>query len=241
MIPQLGTLQLNVDVLRAFIQELRSHRATIDPERKTLSPLLLRLLKKYINAISLTTHAARGYNWYQASVYTKPAINALGFCLQLNYPQACKYVFDRLLNPSQLDVTYIKEQLAPLVPDLRGLLVKHKIPLTLEPFATTFRRIMLCWVETVMGPRPHNSAASLMQYLAAWSCSCHGCAPVRTFLVARPAETLNLDRIGAPLRKHIERYLTQFASRIATFQMIRTTPQGLTVRRVYHVGAIGAC
>ncbi len=245
VIPQLGTLQLNVNVLRAFIQELRSQRAVIDPERKKLSPLLLQLLKRYINAISLTIYVARAqgvrYNWNGAPVYTKPAIDALGFCLQLKLPQACKYVFDQLLNPSQLDEKYIKEQLAPLVPDLRALLLKHNQALTLEPFATAFRRIMLYWVQIVMGPRPHNTAAPFMRDLTAWFCGCHGCSRVRTLLVARPAESLHMDRIGAQLRKHLEGYLAQFASRVATFQMIKTTPQGLTVRYVYYLEAVSAC
>lgn len=238
LIPQLGTLQLNANVLRAFIEELRLQRATIDPERKKLGPLLLQLLRRYINAISLLTYAARGprfrYTWHQAPVvYIKPAIDALDFCLQLKLPQACKFVFDRMLHPSQLDVKFIKEQLAPLVPDMRELLVKHKRPFNQEPFATAFRRIMLCWAETVMGPRPNNTAAPFMKHLTAWDCDCHGCSPVRTFLVAKPAESINMDRIGAPLRKHIEGYLIRCASRIATFDTIKTTPQGLTVRCLY--------
>ncbi|KAI0828858.1 hypothetical protein BC628DRAFT_1417257 [Trametes gibbosa] len=93
--------------------------------------------------------------------FKKPVIDALELCLSLKLPEACKFVIGRLMNPSKLDVTYIKEQLAPIVPDMRALLVKYKQPPTSEAFAAAFQRIM------VMSPRPPDVAMSLLANLQA--------------------------------------------------------------------------
>ncbi|OJT10004.1 hypothetical protein TRAPUB_13493 [Trametes pubescens] len=114
---------------------------------------------------------------------------------------------------------------------MRALLVKYKQPLTSEAFAIAFRKIMLHWVQKVMGPRPPDSTASLLAGLKSWTCNCDVCPPVRNFLTAKPEESNSWTRIGAPKRRHLETFLSKYAKQIATFAMIRSTPQGITVTK----------
>ncbi len=236
VVAKLEGLQIQTTTLHAIIKELGAKRAQIDPSEKTVNPLLLRLLQKYINAIDLTyiaPPAYASYSYYRAAAPAapaqKPALAALEFCLTLQLSDACKFVIGRLLNPAKFDVKYIETQLAPLVPDMRALLVKYKQPLTSEAFAIAFRKIMLHWVQKVMGPRPPDSTASLLAGLKSWTCNCDVCPPVRNFLTAKPEESNSWTRIGAPKRRHLETFLSKYAKQIATFAMIRSTPQGITV------------
>lgn len=227
---------MQTTILHAIIKELGAKRAQIDPSGITLNPLLLRLLQKYVNAIDLTYIAPPAYashSYYRAAAPAapaqRPALAALEFCLSLQLPDACKFVIGRLLNPAKLDVKYIETQLAPLLPDMRALLVKYNQPLTSEAFAMAARKIMLYWVQKVMGPRPPDSTASLLGGLKAWTCNCDVCPPVRNFLTAKPEESNSWTRIGAPKRRHLEAFLSKHARQIATFATIRSTPQGITV------------
>lgn len=223
-------------ILHAIIKELGAKRAQIDSSGITLNPFLRRLLQKYINAIDLTYIAPPAYashSYYRAAAPAapaqKPALAALEFCLSLQLPDACKFVIGRLLNPAKLDVKYVETQLAPLLPDMRALLVKYKQPLTSEAFAIASRKIMLLWVQKVMGPRPPDTTASLLGGLKGWTCNCDVCPPVRNFLTAKPEESNSWARIGAPKRRHLEAFLSKHARQIATFATIRSTPQGITV------------
>ena len=59
-------------------------------------------------------------------------------------------------------------------------------------------------------------------------CACHkGCSSAKTFLTGSAEKTLWLNRIGAPARRHVEATLSTYAGGLMTFNMIRTTPQGL--------------
>ncbi|KAH9849223.1 hypothetical protein C2E23DRAFT_888412 [Lenzites betulinus] len=223
-IRKLEGLDWDSTVLRAIIQELVDKRQEIDSTRVTLDPILLRLLKTYVNAITLQRD-----RYWSAQTAPKPAIDALEFCLALGLPDACNVVIGRILNPPKLDDHYIKEQLAPLVPDIRAVLIKYKQPLTSEPFATVFRKTILYWVLKVMGSRPPDVSASLLANLKAWMCKCNICVGVRAFLNEKSAEIRSWERIGAPSRKHVEIYLSRYARQIATYDTIRSSPQGITV------------
>lgn len=243
VVAKLERVPLQTPVLHSIIEELGAKRAQIDSTGITVNPHLLRLLQKYINALDLTyrSYGSTTYAWGGAPrpAAQKPAIAALEFCFTLKLPDACKFVLGRLLNPPKLDGKYVQEQLAPLVPDMRALLVKHKQPLSSEPFATTFRNIMLQWVLKVMGPRPPDTVATLLGSLKNWTCSCDICHPVRTFLTAKPEESMSWHRIGAPKRRHVESYLQTYARQVATFATIRSSPQGITVCRVPSLSSLG--
>ncbi|KAH9897752.1 hypothetical protein C8Q73DRAFT_370472 [Cubamyces lactineus] len=231
VVPKLEGLKLDAVVLRSIIEEVHRRRTQIDPDGARVKGALLRLLKKYVGSVTLAapTYSA---SYYLATINrTKPILDALEFCLTLQLPEACTFVLHRLLNPPKLDSQYITTQLAPLVPDLRPFLLKHQLLVTSEPFATALRTIMLYWGRKVMGPRPPGVPQAYMDALKAWTCSCDICPAVRTFLTSKPEETMSWTRIGAPKRKHVENFLNFRARGIASHQMIRSTPQGLTVTK----------
>ncbi|KAL1951365.1 hypothetical protein VTO73DRAFT_514 [Trametes versicolor] len=208
-------LQVQTTILHAIIKELGAKSAQIDPSGITLNPLLLRLLQKYVNDIDLTYIAPPAYashSYYRAAVPAapaqKPALAALEFCLSLQLPDACKLVIGRLLNPAKLDVKYIETQLAPLLPDMRALLVKYNQPLTSEAFAMAARKIMLYWVQKVMGPRPPNSTTSLLGGLKGWTCNCDVCPPrapkvTKTKAIVGPAKWAHGQAQGKKLLRSI--------------------------------------
>ncbi|KAJ8455552.1 hypothetical protein ONZ51_g12411 [Trametes cubensis] len=231
VVPKLEGLKLDVSVLRSIIEEVHRRRAQIDPDGTRVKSALLRLLKKYIGGISLVapTYSA---SYYLATVNrTKPVLEALEFCFTVQLPEGCTFVFQRLLNPPKLDSQYITTQLAPLVPDIRPFLMKHKLPLNQEPFATALRAIMLYWGQKVTGPRPSEVPQTYMNALRAWTCRCEICPAVRAFLTSKPEESMSWTRIGAPKRKHVENFLATHARAIATYDTIRSTPQGLIVKK----------
>ncbi len=86
------------------------------------------------------------------------------------------------------------------------------------------------WATVVLGQKPVQDP-SAFTFLTHWTCSCAACHRAKDFLrkpsLDRPS--LTLDRIGAPLRKHVEAYLYGRARLVATATMIRSSPQGLEV------------
>lgn len=232
IIPKLEALDLKNTQLREIVEELHAQRGIVDPSGTNLNPVLLRLLKNWMSTTSLTipVHPTQYAYGTSSADRVKPAVDALDFCLKVSLPEACVGILDRLLNPPALDIEYIKTQLAPLLPDLRGLLVKHKHPLTSPLFTSTFRTIMLYWVERVLGPRPLNTVSKHLEAIRNWQCSCNICPAVRDFLTSDAAESKEWQRIGAPKRGHVEKLLQSYAREVATYSTIRTTPQGLKVR-----------
>ncbi|KAL7285084.1 hypothetical protein ACG7TL_000176 [Trametes sanguinea] len=220
VVPKLEQLITDATIVRGLIEVLHSKAAQIDPSGSLLKEATL-LLNFRVQSSSFATPAAR----------VKPAIEALDLCFNIELPEACRLVLHRLIHPPKLDVAYISTYLGPLIPELRALLAKHKTPISAEPFASTFRTILLYWVQHVMGPRPLDTSATYIGALKAWTCNCHICPAVRTFLTSKLEESCSWQRIGAPTRRHVEIFLTRHAQAIATFDTIRTTPQGLQVKK----------
>ncbi|KAI9060522.1 hypothetical protein FKP32DRAFT_1595275 [Trametes sanguinea] len=227
-VPKLEQLKPDATIIRSLIEVLHSKTAQIDTSGATVREVNLRLLKKYADSIVLTN---AGYYARTPAAGVKPAIDALDLCFSVELPEACGFVFERLLRPPNLNVAYISTYLGSLVPELRALLAKHKTSISVEPFASTFRTIMLYWVQHVMGPRPADTSATYLNALKSWTCNCNICPAVRTFLTSKPEDSFSWQRIGAPTRRHVESFLTSHARAIATFDTIRTTPQGLQVKK----------
>ena len=219
------------------MDELHAKRAVIDPTNTNIPTILLRLLKKWSGSVNLTVTQPSYPHIY--SIHTtapvqqkkKPAISAFDYCLSLKLPDACTFISKRLLSSSNVNTDYIKKQLVPLVPDLRALLAKYDIPPTSPVFAALFRAIALLYVEKVLGKRPSSDALTRhVQAMARWTCACAVCPAVRRFLTTAAEEAKQWSRIGAPTRKHVEAYLAIHARPAATWETIRSTPQGLQVR-----------
>ncbi|KZV95593.1 hypothetical protein EXIGLDRAFT_644081 [Exidia glandulosa HHB12029] len=163
----------------------------------------------------------------QAQLSASQLAPTLAFALKLGGDSSVKIVLDRLLAPRQLNATYISQNLIPAVDTICSLASTQHIPLSTEPFASSLRQIMQLWIEKVLGPKPNEKGA--ITTLGRWTCGCADCTPVVAFLTADVRRELRLERIGAPRRKHLEGYLGSYARSLATFETIRSTPQGLRV------------
>ncbi|OSD00799.1 hypothetical protein PYCCODRAFT_1469016 [Trametes coccinea BRFM310] len=223
---------------QAALQQLSTSAASLYLQALTASPrniLLIdvsSLIKVMISGgqpedvIKIVALTNAGY-FATPTARVKPAIEALNLCFNIELPEACRLVLHRFIHPPKLDVAYISTYLGPLIPELHALLAKHKTPISAEPFASTFCTILLYWVQHVMGPRPLDTSATYIGALKAWTCNCHICPAVQTFLTSKPEESCSWQRIGAPTWRHVETFLTRHARAIATFDTFRTTPQGL--------------
>ncbi|PIL31379.1 hypothetical protein GSI_06079 [Ganoderma sinense ZZ0214-1] len=228
IIPKLEAANPQEPQLRTMIDQVHAKRALLDPSGTKVQPVLLRLLKKWALVVNVTSHSS--YSRYGGQ-YTKPAISALEYCLALHLPEVCAIITKRLLQPAKLDAEYIKNQLAPLLPDLSALLVRRKQPPSSPTFAPLFRTTLLYYVEKVLGPRPDDTLSKHLPALNKWTCNCDVCPSVRKFLTSGVTERMEWQRIGPPKRRHLEQFLSAHASSMATFTMVRTTPQGLIVTK----------
>lgn len=94
-------------------------------------------------------------------------------------------------------------------------------------------------MEYVLGrtPAPNVSLSRQLTNLARWICSCHVCKQGRVFFSKSVQGSMTLERIGAPARKHVEGYLATYARSLATWDLVRTTPQSLSVRVQLYSGS----
>lgn len=225
-----------------FFEELHSKRKDIQGANAGERDLdvqrtMERLVTKYAKITHL--HAHTGSSYYSGATGVGSIVDVLNCCLGVGVPQACPIVLERLLEAS-LEAGYFNRTLIPLLPELRKSLIRHGQSPASDPFGSVFRRIVLKWAEKVLGPQPADSSSKLMTIQQKWTCSCHLCSPVRQFLLAKPEKTATFHRIGAPARKHIEKYLESCAgARAAKWDTIRTTPQGLTVRIHINIPVLG--
>ena len=113
-----------------------------------------------------------------------------------------------------------------LINSLRPLIDQHGVEM-LTPLCSN---LMHYWFTNVLGNKPEADCDSVMQSISQWSCSCQYCPRVRCFLQTSLDASLQLHRIGAPTRKHIEVYLIQHARLAVTYSTIGGSPQGLMVR-----------
>ena len=106
----------------------------------------------------------------------------------------------------------------------------------------SFQRVMAAWTDKVLGAAPTGNAglSEQLKGLSRWTCSCTYCNTARTFLIKTSGKSTSMTRIGAPNRKHVEQQLSAYARGVATYEMIRSTPQGLMVSRpIVRVRAFG--
>ena len=237
IIPKVKELPWNEQGYQHFILALRVRRS--EPFFKDVAPLMDSTIADIANVFAqkaalsaVTPPAASRYSSYNASQSgVKPAVAVLDFCLTIGGPSCMAIAVDRMIHPSLLTKTYVKQSLVELLPQLRTLAMTHHLALHTEPFAFAFRAILRAWAERVLGPRPSDvEFQSAMSAMSRWRCTCAPCAELRTFLSAKADRTCHLKRIGAPKRRHVESEITMSVGRYVSFQTIGGSPQGLQVR-----------
>ncbi|KAH9927874.1 hypothetical protein B0H21DRAFT_838291 [Amylocystis lapponica] len=142
----------------------------------------------------------------------------------------CTTIINRALEPMHLKGDYIDRALVPLVPELCKLAAKHQQSIASPVFTAIFRKIMSTWTDTVVGPKPPDPSV-LIAAIKQWLCSCATCAAVRTFLTLNVQRSQTWPRIGAPTRRHVEGFLSKHARAAATWETVRSSPQGITVNK----------
>ncbi|OCH94338.1 hypothetical protein OBBRIDRAFT_801332 [Obba rivulosa] len=243
VVPKLEPLALNASGQRAVLEELLAHRKgfpSSDDVNAGINAVIRRFAKKYASAVPLPFSRRALYGVYhREEPGSTTVVDALDFCLRASCTEAYLIIINRAANPSspaKLDATYIQGNLVPLIPELRKLATKYKSKASLSAFTSTVRTIMLLWARKVLGQKPVDASAKLAS-IKNWTCSCEICTPVRLFLVSEPERSKNWHRIGAPTRRHVEKFLATYTPSVATWSTITGSPQGITVTKtdaVYH-------
>jgi hypothetical protein len=232
IIPKVKSLPWNGTSFRMFIEELNERRN--EPIYSNIaSPSVKEIIKDLTRTyaqkadLSAVTNYPRGYG------YTGVAQNnyVLGFCLDMGGIECLNLSLSRVLDPKLFTEQYVSHDLLPLTTELRNLAKKHKLSMVTEPFASTVRTIMSAWLEKVFAamPDPESRSTAVMAALTRYTCKCEACRSVRTFLTAQSGPVLNLPRIGAVMRRHVEAEINMYAREAATYTTIRGSPQGLAV------------
>lgn len=153
-------------------------------------------------------------------------LDALDWCLKQNVPELCDDIVQRCCAAPTSNKNYVKPVLVPLLPLLRKWAAQNKTDMD-----DTVRKIVVMWTEKILGllPAANATLSTQLTNLAKWTCMCNPCSSARNFF-KREDKSTQLYRIGAPARKHVESQLAAHARGLATWDMIRTTPQGLSVR-----------
>jgi len=218
------------------MEHLASRReafATLSGAKSSVNAVITEMAYLYAQRVSLpASHPT--YSSYHSGLRNSQASSilvTLDTCTRLGGESALSVVLQRVL-ALKMNPEYINNTLVPLLPGICGLARREGKSVTSEPFASGIRIIMNNWVEVVLGPKPNEAAGQpLLVKLQKFTCTEPNCVRVRKFLTTVNAEnSMTLARIGAPARKHIERELQVHACSAATFETVRTTPQGLTVR-----------
>ncbi|GJE87332.1 hypothetical protein PsYK624_034150 [Phanerochaete sordida] len=172
---------------------------------------------------------------YVSSVLlTKPhnVTETLDWCIAMKSPVLVPAFVQRLTSNQCLGHnSIVTNVLLPVLPDLRKRGVQHGI---LDALAPVFARTLSVWTDRVLGPLPTTTSAALSAQLAGlarWTCSCYPCKRAREVLTQSPERVVRVESIGANNRKHLESKLAQYAGALATWTLLRTTPQGLEIRK----------
>ena len=165
--------------------------------------------------------------------------DAFYWCFAIDRPELCAILVQRLTKNAYLGHNHhVKDALLPALPDLRAWGARHNM---LDVIAPVFAKTMAVWTDRVLGRLPQMSTtrAAQLQDLARWTrtCSCDPCTRAREVLTQSTERSVRIERIGAQAKKHLESKLRAHAGLLATWTMLRTTPQGLEVGVAVFLGA----
>ncbi|KAK1228339.1 hypothetical protein PQX77_008592 [Marasmius sp. AFHP31] len=237
ILPKIHSLKWDETSWKLCMEQLYSRRKafTTAPGAESLVKSAVGgMAKLYAQKVSLpAAQPTKSYSHYGTRNTQATSILAiLDTCDKLGGLSALAVVLKRVLAP-KVTPEYLRNALVPLLPGLCQLAQREGKAVSSEPFASAVRTIMNNWVRVILGIKPSEAAAQpLLAKLQKFNCQQHNCVQVRKFLTAPNAEhSMKLDRIGAPARKHVEKELQTYAYGAATFELIRTTPQGLTIKK----------
>ncbi len=203
--------------LQLLIDELYSKKADIVlPSTYTgpsIQKIVVSLAEKYAKVSEINSSDA--------------IIKILDRCVFVRAFDAVPVLTERILDAENFK--NISSFLPDLIPELRASAFKHNIDDITTPI---LRTLLLSFMKKSLG-LPPPSPASRLQKIGRWEadCDCCSCLSVQVFLLSEESgATTVLEKIGAPERRHVEEFLTQYVTAEgATWSTIPSTPQGLKV------------
>ncbi|KAH9842664.1 uncharacterized protein C8Q71DRAFT_876807 [Rhodofomes roseus] len=219
-----------------FIEQVRNRRDRLPPAECGVSAdsIITEAVRQAIQRTSFTQYAPPSiYSYYASSSANNRTrtLELLRLCLTTGNKPLCSLVFKRLLDSTFHREDYIDNVLVPFLPELRQFLTTNHVAPSEEPFNSAFKSIVMLWANKVLGPRPSETANTIISRMQNHGCKCLHCVQVFKFLTANADKTCRLERIGAPKRKHVEQELGRYAQTAATWTMISGSPQGLTITK----------
>lgn len=220
VVPRLEAMQFSETGLRALIDELHTQRARFTFPEGYAGRRFDDIFNHFVDRFTCTS----------APQSALGIIETLDWLRTIGTAAAWKKALKRYVELPTAKAKYAKSVLVPLAPALRQWGTKHGV---LEELAFAFQGLMQTWLRLVLGPAPGANAtlSSQLSALNRWTCSCLHCSEARRFLTTGPERSKTLHRIGAPTRRHVEGFLVAYARGLATYDTVRTTPQGLTITK----------
>lgn len=225
VVPAIEGLNLQASTLREIVKDLQPKGKTTKPVKELLHMATQRLLIKYATQVEVISY-------HQPSDPTKTVLDAFEYCLKMKCPEASATILTRFLDARKMEGGYVRSYCGPLLHDVGPLLHKHKARVSSPEFAPVFRKVILDWVDKVLGPKPADAVPVQLRNIGTWRCDCPDCPAVRQFLTSDPEQTKTFHGLGAPRRTHVEKFLRNHAMTLAEWSTVQSRPQGLLVRHV---------
>ncbi|KAJ8072944.1 hypothetical protein PM082_019807 [Marasmius tenuissimus] len=238
ILPKIRSLKWDETSWKLCIEQLHSRRGVLSSTQDSVSAItavVSEMANLYAQKVTLptATQQTSGYSYYGIRGNSSAGILAiLDTCLKLGGIQALEVVLKRVLEP-KMTSEYLQNYLVPLLPGICQLAQREGVAVSCQPFSSAIQIIMNYWAILVLGTKPDEVLYQrLLAKVQGYTCTLPNCVAVRRFLTTPNAErSMKLERIGAPARKHVEKELQTHAVGAATFDTIRSSPQGLTVSK----------
>lgn len=220
IISQFNALPRETTVVKAFVRELSDLMTERHSLREELEPVITRLIKAMIR--SLQPDNLRGEDAIMKWLY---------YCADTDNIDACSEVISQVTqDASSANGTRLSSEFLPLLPTLMSWLSRRGKPYTDQPYPLLFRTVILRWLQTVLGTTKLADVAEKLAIIRKGRCACGSCAQVMRWLAEPSKEAaMSLDYIGIPKVNHLQMNLREYASKLADWTVVRTSPQGIEV------------
>ncbi|KAJ8075198.1 hypothetical protein PM082_019526 [Marasmius tenuissimus] len=238
ILPKIRSFKWNETSWKLCIEQLHSRRAVLGSAQESVSAItavVAEMAKLYAQKVALPASrqiAGHPYGICGNGNLSAGVLAILDTCSKLGGVQVLEVVLKRVLEP-KMTSEYLRNYLVPLLPGICQLAQREGVALSSQPFSSAIQIIMNYWAILILGAKPDEELYQrLFAKVQRYTCTQPNCVAVRRFLTMPNAErSMKLERIGAPARKHIEKELQTHAVGAATFDTIRSSPQGLTVSK----------
>ncbi|KAJ7068789.1 hypothetical protein C8F01DRAFT_1247277 [Mycena amicta] len=227
IIATLKALPWNEQNWVACMEEFSARRQS---NEATFGPHVLEMSNIYAQKVTLPAPYGHygGYSVGSIAPYTK--------AFQLSYTTgglaALTRVITRTLQPTSLNEVYVTSLLVPLIPELKALATTNNLSLASPPFSQALQGIVAAWMAKILGQKPNlNRVKEFSEKVKRVTCKCTHCTQVVRFLQSSDQQTMQLSRIGAPSVKHVSRELAGKLNGDVKYDVVRSSPQGLTVTK----------